>query len=94
MTTWPRFATRRRWPSSPWTNDGRPGRAVLNYLWLALAYQQLGKPDEARRWLEKATYWLDQQGGLMPVESQFMGSHRHNWLEAHVLRQQAEARLP
>jgi tetratricopeptide (TPR) repeat protein len=75
--------------------DGRPGRAVLNWLWLALEYQQLGSPVEARRWLDKAANWLDQQGGRMPVDApfQFMGSHLHNWLEAHVLRQEAEALL-
>ena len=73
--------------------DGRPGRAVLNWLWLALAYQKLGKPDEARRWLDKAANWLDQQGGRMPLETSFMGLHLHNWLEAHVLRQEAKALL-
>jgi serine/threonine-protein kinase len=73
--------------------DGRPGRSVLNWLWLALADEKLGDPAEARRWLDKAANWLDQQGGRMPVEDPVMGSHRHNWLEAHVLRQEAEARL-
>jgi eukaryotic-like serine/threonine-protein kinase len=74
--------------------DGRPGRAVLNWLWLALEYQKVGSPVEARRWLDKAANWLDQQGRQMPVENLSMGSHLHNWLEAHVLRQEAEARLP
>jgi eukaryotic-like serine/threonine-protein kinase len=71
--------------------DGRPGRAVLNWLWLALVYQKLGSPLEARRWLDKAANWLDQQGGRTPVEAQYMGSHLHNWLEAHILRREAEA---
>jgi serine/threonine-protein kinase len=70
--------------------DGRPGRAVLSWLWLALAYQQMGRPEEARRWLDKAAAWLDQQGGRMPIETNVMGLHPHNWLEAHVLRQEAE----
>jgi tetratricopeptide (TPR) repeat protein len=70
--------------------DGRPGRAVLNWLWLALAYQKLGKAEEARWWLDKATGWLDQQEGRMPVNTNFLGMHRHNWLEAHVLRQEVE----
>src|SRR5262249_33637580 len=73
--------------------DGRPGRAVLNWLWLALAHERLGKPAEARRWLAKATNWLDQQSGQMPLDSPALGLHRHNWLEAHVLRLEAEARL-
>jgi tetratricopeptide (TPR) repeat protein len=71
--------------------DGRPGRAVPNWLWLALAYQKLGNFDEARRWLDKAANWLDQQGGRMPRETTDMGSSLHNWLEAHVLRREAEA---
>jgi hypothetical protein len=73
--------------------DGRPGRAMLNWLWLALAYQKLGKAEEARRWLNKATGWLDQQEGRMPVDTPILGLHRHNWLEAHVLRQEAETLL-
>jgi len=64
---------------------------VLNWLWLALAYQKQGKAAEARRWLDKAANWLDQQGGQMPLETTLMGAHRHNWLEAHVLRLEAEA---
>jgi tetratricopeptide (TPR) repeat protein len=71
--------------------DGRPARAVLNWLWLALAYQKQGKAAEARRWLDKSANWLDQQGGQMPLEITPMGAHPHNWLEAHVLRSEAEA---
>jgi serine/threonine-protein kinase len=73
--------------------DGRSGRAVVSWLWLALAHQASGQPEEARRWLDKAANWLDQQGGRMSVEVRFMGSHLHNWLEAHALRQEAEALL-
>jgi serine/threonine-protein kinase len=73
--------------------DGRPGRTVLNWLWLALAYQKMGKPDEGRRWLDKAADWLDQQGDLMPLEASLTGLHLHNWLEAQVLRQEAKALL-
>jgi serine/threonine-protein kinase len=70
--------------------DGRPGTAVLSWLWLALAYRQAGRAEEARRWLSKATEWLDQQGDRMPLESGVLGVHPHNWLEAHVLRREAE----
>jgi serine/threonine-protein kinase len=73
--------------------DGRPDRAVLNWLWLALVHHKLGSPTEARRWLDKAANWLDQQGGRMPVEDAGLGFHRHNWLEAQVLRREAEALL-
>jgi tetratricopeptide (TPR) repeat protein len=72
--------------------DARPGRAVLNWLWLALANQRLGKAEEARRWLNKAQAWLDQYRDGMPDRAEEeIGLHRHNWLEAHVLRREAEA---
>jgi serine/threonine protein kinase/Flp pilus assembly protein TadD len=74
--------------------EGLPGRAVLNWLWLALAHQRLGKMDEARRWLSKAQAWLDQFGDGMPNRAEEeLGLHFHNWLEAHVLRREAEALL-
>jgi hypothetical protein len=40
---------------------------VLNWLWLALANQRLGKAEEARRWLSKAQGWLDRYGDRMPA---------------------------
>src|SRR5262249_660922 len=69
-----------------------PGKAVLNWLWLALAQQRLGKVEEARYWLGKATAWLAQDRDGLPAraEEEF-GLHLHNWLEAHVLRREAEA---
>ena len=71
--------------------DPRPGRAVLNWLWLALANQQLGRPEDARRWLAKAQVWLDQYAdGMPPRADAESGLHFHNWLEAHVLRREAE----
>jgi tetratricopeptide (TPR) repeat protein len=75
--------------------DSKSGRAVLNWLWLALANQRLGKAEEARRWLDKAQTWLDQYRDGMPAraEEEF-GLHYHNWLEAHVLRREAEALIP
>ena len=48
-------------------------------------------PDEARRWLGKATAWLDQYRDGMPDRAdEELGLHLHNWLEAHVLRREAE----
>jgi tetratricopeptide (TPR) repeat protein len=70
----------------------KPGRAVLNWLWLALAHERLGKSEEARRWLDKSTAWLDQYRDGMPGGAEAkLGLHLHNWLEAHVLRREAEA---
>jgi tetratricopeptide (TPR) repeat protein len=74
--------------------DPKPGRAVLNWLWLALANQRLSKSAEARRWLAKAQAWLDQYRDGMPAHAEEeLGLHLHNWLEAHVLRREAEALL-
>jgi hypothetical protein len=56
-----------------------------------LAKHRLGKPEEARGWLDKARTWLDQFGGGMPRDADAaFGLHFHNWLEAHVLRREAE----
>jgi serine/threonine-protein kinase len=71
------------------------GRAVLNWLWLALAEQGRGNAAEARRWSEKAGAWLDQYSAGMPVRAQQdLGLDLHNWLEAHILRREVEALLP
>ncbi len=70
------------------------GRTVLNWLWLALANQHLGKPEEARRWLDKATAWLDQcRDGIPARAEEELGLDLHNWLEAQVLRREAEAMI-
>jgi tetratricopeptide (TPR) repeat protein len=75
--------------------DPKPGKAVLNWLWLALANQRLGNSEEARRWLDTAQAWLDQYGDGMPARADAeLGLHLHNWLEAHVLRREAEALIP
>jgi hypothetical protein len=72
--------------------DATPGRAVLNWVWLALAHQRLGHSEEARRWLGEAQAWLDQYKDGMPAHAnEKLGLHLHNWLEAHVLRREAEA---
>jgi tetratricopeptide (TPR) repeat protein len=72
--------------------NATPGRAVLNWLWLALANQRLGQAEEARRWLGTATAWLDQFRDGMPASPEAqVGLHLHNWLEANVLRREAEA---
>src|SRR5262249_9922506 len=74
--------------------DAKSGRAVLNWLWLALANQRPGKSEEARRWLGKVQAWLDQYRNGMPARAEEeLGLHLHNWLEAHVLRREAEALL-
>jgi tetratricopeptide (TPR) repeat protein len=72
--------------------DPKPGRAVINWLWLGLAHQRLGKTEEARRWQEKAGAWLDQYvDGMPPRAEAELGLDLHNWLEAQILRREAEA---
>jgi tetratricopeptide (TPR) repeat protein len=81
--------------------DRRPGAAVVGWLWLALAEQRLGKTEEARRWLDQAAKWLDQarpdfydrDEGVPDSDEEKAGLHLHHWLEAHVLRREAEALL-
>src|SRR5262249_21386776 len=65
--------------------DARPGCAVVNWLWLALADERLGYLEEARRWLDRATVWLDQYRDGIPDHAEELGLHLHNWLEAYVL---------
>jgi tetratricopeptide (TPR) repeat protein len=72
--------------------DGRPAVAVLNWLWLALAHDALGDRKEARRWLDRAATWLDGLGNELSASSAAK-LHRHNWLEAHILRREAERLL-
>lgn len=69
--------------------DDRPGAAVLNWLWLAMAHEKLGHPEEAKRWFTKATSWLDQLGPEIPPNSRALSFHLHNWLEAQILRREA-----
>jgi serine/threonine-protein kinase len=73
--------------------NGKPGAAVLNWLWLAFAYHQLGEADEARRWLDRADAWLDQLGGRLPARAHELGLDIHNWLEAQALRRELGALL-
>jgi hypothetical protein len=72
--------------------DDKPGRAVLNWLWLALVDHRRAKQFHARDWLEKATKWVEQYPkGIPLVPEDSKGLHLHNWLEAQVLRREAEA---
>jgi hypothetical protein len=65
-----------------------------NWLWLALTCQRLGPTAEARPWLEMATKWLAKYPKGMPARAeQELNPHLHNWLEAHVLRREAQATL-
>jgi eukaryotic-like serine/threonine-protein kinase len=73
--------------------EPKPGTAVVNWLWLALAYHELGQQDEALRWFKKADAWLDVLGNEFPPRADALGLHRHNWLEALILRREAQSQL-
>ena len=74
--------------------EHKSGRAVLNWLWLALATQRLGKAEEAAAWLGKAQAWLNQYHDGIPVWAENeSGLHYHNWLEA-TSWPEAEALIP
>jgi WD40 repeat protein/tetratricopeptide (TPR) repeat protein len=62
----------------------------LNWLALALAHHRLGHDAEARRWYEKATERIDRE---RPAAGEPVSLLAIDWLEAQVLRRQAEALL-
>jgi serine/threonine-protein kinase len=73
--------------------EKREGHAMVMWLWLALAEQARGQPTKARRWLDRAIAVLDRHAVLPADPQRHLGMHLHNWLEAHVLRQEVEALL-
>lgn len=64
-------------------------------MWMALTYQKLNQPKEARSELDQAEKWLAGFPEGMPPEAERkrLGLHLHNWLEAHVLRLEGAALL-
>jgi serine/threonine-protein kinase len=75
--------------------NSKPGAAVLNRLWLAMANLRLEKPEEARRDLSKGQAFLDQYRDGIPARAEEeLGLHYHNWLEAHVLHREVETLIP
>jgi len=76
--------------------DAKPGRAVLNWLWLSLVEHRRGNPAEARTWFEKAATFFEQYPEYRPGlddDRTGPGLHLHNWLEVQVLRREAESLL-
>jgi tetratricopeptide (TPR) repeat protein len=68
---------------------------VLDWLLLALVQQRRGETEDARRWLDKAVRWSDEARQRMPPGAPVpLPVNWHDYLEAQVLRQQAEAALP
>jgi tetratricopeptide (TPR) repeat protein len=60
----------------------------LNWFGLALVHHHLDHPDEAQQCLGKGVQWLERHGP--PGPGQPANIHPMDWLEAHVLRREAE----
>jgi tetratricopeptide (TPR) repeat protein len=73
--------------------EGKEGTA-WDWLFLAMAYQRLGKAEEARSWLDKAGRWIDQKLQEKPREGAAGSLLRWDQqLELQLLRREAEALL-
>jgi hypothetical protein len=67
------------------STDPAPGRAVLNWLWLAIAHQKLGLIEDSKRWIAKAAAWTDDLESSEKRGVPMPGYHLHNYLEASIL---------
>jgi tetratricopeptide (TPR) repeat protein/tRNA A-37 threonylcarbamoyl transferase component Bud32 len=63
----------------------------LNWFGLALVHHRLGHPDEARQYLDKGVQWLKRYGPPGPGRPAKI--YPIDWLEAQVLRREAEEML-
>jgi serine/threonine protein kinase/tetratricopeptide (TPR) repeat protein len=73
--------------------DPKWGGNILNWLVLALAHERLGRADEARKWIDKASSWRDKAAlgpgkgeGVCPPDLLLS-----DWLEFQVLYPEAAA---
>jgi WD40 repeat protein/tetratricopeptide (TPR) repeat protein len=83
--------------AAKWLHEALKGgekTLAVNWLALALVEKRRGKDREAREWLRKATDWLDKALREMPAEEAVLPAlHVNEWLEALLLRREAEAAL-
>ena len=63
----------------------------LNWFGLALVQHRLGHPDEARQCFDKGLQWLQRYGSPGPTKPATI--HPIDWVEAQVLRREAEELL-
>jgi tetratricopeptide (TPR) repeat protein len=67
------------------------GNRDLNCFGLALVHHRLGHPDEARQCFDKGVQWLERYGS--PGPGRPANIHPIDWVEAQVLRREAEELL-
>jgi len=72
-------------------NDKTWRYADLNWFGLALVHHRLGHPDEARQCLDRGVQWLEREGP--PDPGQRGKLQPQDWLEAQLLRREAEEML-
>ena len=70
------------------------GTNVLNWLWLGIAYRELGDQEEASRWTSQAGQWLASLGPRIPPDADRLSLHLHNWLEAKILLRELTGATP
>jgi serine/threonine-protein kinase len=64
---------------------------VINWLWMAMAQQRLGQKAYAQKYFQKAEEWFKKYGEEMPfLKNWTTALHPHDWLEAHILFQEAK----
>ena len=70
---------------------------MINYIWLALVSYKAEDKKEAERWLGEAEKRFAQYPSGMPLATrpgQTETMELHDWLEAHILRREAERLIP
>ena len=62
---------------------------IVNWLGLAIAYHQVGKAEEARKWWLKSQEWIDKASREMPGDQWKPSIHPNEWLECQLLSREA-----
>lgn len=74
--------------------ESNPGKNVVGWAWLAVAYHGLGEEEAASRWRSKVEALLEASEGMYPDNAEAIELHFHNWLEAQVLLREVATSAP